>query len=116
MQKLTAEVEKSRMLLPPASYFLGHSSVAGANYTLSVGIFNLANGVMSQPSPNVRDVNQYRQLVENIGIPADPTDHLFSAENYRLLGLRPSRIDAWLHSFFEWTSTWSIMVFTYCFP
>ncbi|KAK4216758.1 hypothetical protein QBC37DRAFT_80649 [Rhypophila decipiens] len=67
-------------------------------------IFQNANGVLSQPSPEVQYVNSYRQWA-SCHLSPDPADDHHAADNYRFVGPRPSSIDASFHSFIDSVST-----------
>ncbi|KAM7214459.1 hypothetical protein V8F06_010153 [Rhypophila decipiens] len=70
---------------------------------ITVKIFQNANGVLSQPSPEVQYVNGYRKWA-SCHLSEDPADDHHAADNCRFVGPRPSSIDASFHSFLDFVS------------
>ncbi|VBB83924.1 Putative protein of unknown function [Podospora comata] len=60
-------------------------------------LFNSANVIMHQHTPNGSMVSEYRLWSSNV-VGSDSSDRELFAENYRALGPRPSMIDEFVHS------------------
>ncbi|KAK3995903.1 hypothetical protein QBC44DRAFT_366286 [Cladorrhinum sp. PSN332] len=82
MNQLTAELEKYR------------------------DFFYQANGIISQPAPQVRYVNEFREWAWT-RVAHDPVDDSCAAENYRVLGRPQSTIEGFIHdAYITLTTAW----------